>query len=57
MNKSDLAARVATEASVTRATEERLAAAVFSTIGDALTRDETVPIAGFGRFATPGQDH
>ena len=51
MNKAELVTHVATEASVTKATAERLVGAVFSAIADALARDEPVAIAGFGRFA------
>ena len=52
MNKAELVTHVATEASVTRATAERLVGAVFSAIADALAREEPVAIAGFGTFAT-----
>ena len=52
MNKAELSSHAAAEASVTRATADRLVGAVFSAIGDALARDETVAIAGFGKFAT-----
>ena len=51
MTKSQLTAHVATEASVTRATADSLVDAVFSAIADALAHDETVAIAGFGKFA------
>ena len=50
MNKAELTAHVAAETSVTRATEDSLVGAVFSAIADALARDETVAIAGFGKF-------
>ena len=50
MNRSQLTAHVAAETSVTRATAERLVGAVFSAIAGALARDETVAIAGFGKF-------
>ena len=50
MNKSQLTARVAAETSVTRASADRLVDAVFSAIAGALARDETVAIAGFGKF-------
>ena len=52
MNKAELVTHVANEASVTRATTERLVGAVFSAIADALAREEPVAIAGFGTFAT-----
>ena len=51
MNKNDLGSHVAAETSATGATAERIVAAVFSAIGDALARDEPVTIAGFGKFA------
>ena len=50
MNKAELTAHVAAETSVTRATADSLVGAVFSAIADALARDETVAIAGFGKF-------
>ena len=50
MNKNQLSAHVAAETSVTRATADSLVGAVFSAIADALARDETVAIAGFGKF-------
>ena len=50
MNKSQLSAHVAVETSVTRATADSLVNAVFSAIAAALARDETVAIAGFGKF-------
>ena len=50
MNRNDLVSHVAAETSVTRASAERMVAAVFSAIGDALARDEPVTIAGFGKF-------
>ena len=52
MTRNELAARLAAERSVTTAAAERMVAAVFSAIGDALARDEAVTIAGFGKFAT-----
>ena len=51
MNKSELVSHVAAETSTTRADAERMVAVVFSSIGDALARDEPVAIAGFGKFA------
>ena len=50
MNNSQLTAHVAGETSVTRGTADSLVGAVFSAIADALARDETVAIAGFGKF-------
>ena len=54
MNKAELVTHVATEASVTKATAERLVGAVFSAIAGmrTLAREEPVAIAGFGTFAT-----
>ena len=52
MNKSELTRHVAARASVSAATANAVVDAVFSTIGEALARDETVAIAGFGKFAT-----
>ena len=50
MNRNQLAAHVAAETSVTRATADSLVGAVFSAIAEAIARDETVAIAGFGKF-------
>ena len=52
MNKAGIVSHVAAQASVDKATAERAVSAVFSAIADALARDETVAIPGFGRFAT-----
>lgn len=52
MNKADLASRVATEASLSKAEADAAVRVVFSTIADALARGETVRIAGFGTFST-----
>ena len=52
MNKTHLASHVAAETSATRATAKRKVGAVFSTIGEALARDEPVATAGFGTFFT-----
>ena len=52
MNKSELSAHVAAHVSVSRATADSVVSAVFSAIGDALARDDTVAIAGFGTFST-----
>ena len=52
MNKHELVSHVAAGTSMTRADAKRLIGAVFSTIADALARDEPVVIAGFGKFAT-----
>ena len=49
MNKSALFTRVAARASVSKATADALVTAVFSTVGDALARDETIAIASATR--------
>ena len=51
MNKSQLTAHVAAEMAVPRATADNMVDAVFSAIAEALAGDETVAIAGFGKFA------
>ena len=50
MNKSELASRVASRASLSRADADRAVNAMLSAIGDALATGETVRITGFGRF-------
>ena len=52
MKKSDLSSHVATEASLSKAQASSVVDAVFSAIADALTRDESVTIPGFGTFTT-----
>ena len=52
MNKSELRAHVAAETAVPKATADSVVSAVFSAIGDALARGDSVLIAGFGRFTT-----
>ena len=51
MNKSQLGAPVADAASMSRAGADAAVGVVFAAIADALARDETVAIAGFGKFA------
>ena len=51
VQKSDLSARVAAEASQSRADAETAVNAVLGSIGDALARGEMVSIAGFGTFS------
>ena len=51
MNKADLAARVATEALLSKADADDAVRAVFSTIADALAHGKTIRIAGFGTFS------
>ena len=52
MKKSELASHVATEASLSTTQAQSAVDAVFSAIEEALARDESVVIAGFGTFAT-----
>ena len=52
MKKSDIAAHVANQASLTRSIADSAVNAVFSAISDSLSREETVTIAGFGTFST-----
>ena len=51
MTKTELAARVATNASTPKASADTALGAVFSTIADSLAYGETVRIAGFGTFS------
>ena len=51
MNKWEMVIRVAGEAQVKRDAAETALGAVFSAIGEALARGETVTIVGFGTFA------
>ena len=55
MNMAELVFRVAAETFRTRAAAERMVAAVFSAIVDALARDEPVAIAGIGKYAVRGR--
>ena len=52
MKKSDLSAHVASQVSLSRSDADSAVNAVFSIISDALAREETVTIAGFGTFST-----
>ena len=52
MNKSELCAHVAAHADVSRRTADTVISTAFAMIGEALARDETVAIAGFGTFST-----
>ena len=51
MNKSDIVSRVAAQSSLSRAAADSVVNAVFTAIGDGLSRDEAVAIAGFGTFS------
>ena len=51
MTKSELASHVASQASLPKAQAERAVDALFSAIGEALARSESVTIPGFGTFA------
>ena len=52
MNKSELATHVADRLCVSKATADAVVSAVFATIGEALAREDTVSITGFGTFVT-----
>ena len=52
MKKSELAAQVATQTSLSKVQAERAVDAVFTAIGEALAGGESVTIPGFGTFAT-----
>ena len=51
MNKSDLVDAVATSADVTKASAGRAVDAVLDSIGDALGKQDTVSLVGFGTFS------
>ena len=51
MNRSDIVSRVAAQSSLSRAAADGVVNAVFTAIGDGLTQDEAVAIAGFGTFS------
>ena len=52
MNRTELSAYVAARAAVSKATADSVVSALFATIGEALARDESVTVAGFGTFST-----
>ena len=52
MKKSDLSSHVGTDASLPTFQASTVVDAVFSAISDALARDESVTIPGFGTFTT-----
>ena len=52
MNKSELSSQVADQASLSKVQASDVVDAVFSAIADALARDESVAIPGFGTFTT-----
>ena len=52
MKKSDIAAHVANQVSLPKAAADSAVNAVFGAISDALSKEETVTIAGFGTFST-----
>ena len=52
MKKSDLSSHVAHEVSLSQVEASGVVDAVFAAIRDALVRDESVSIAGFGTFTT-----
>ncbi len=51
MNSSELVAQVATSASLSKAAAEKVVAATFEAITNALKGGDDVRIAGFGTFA------
>ena len=51
MKKSDILNRIASEALVTKLAADAAFNVVFSSIGEALARGESVTIAGFGTFS------
>ena len=51
MNRLDLAGRVATEVSLSKADAEVAVNAVLEAISDALAKGESVSVAGFGTFS------
>ena len=51
MNKSDLVDSVATSADITKASAGRAVDAVLDSIGDALGKQDTVSLVGFGTFS------
>ena len=52
MKKSDISSHVAGQASLSKAVADSAVNAVFSAISDALAKEETVTVAGFGTFST-----
>ena len=56
MNKSELSSHVAGQASLSKAQGGEVVDAVFSAIADALARDESVVIPGFGTFSTKSRE-
>lgn len=51
MNKAELIDAVAEAADVPKATATRCVDAVFGSIGDALAKDDSVNLVGFGTFS------
>ena len=51
MNKAEFVSHVTADTSTSRAAAERPVGSVFSVTADARARDETLAIAGFGKFA------
>ena len=56
MNKSDLSSQVADHASLSKVQAGEVVDAVFSAIADALAKDESVAIPGFGTFSTKSRE-
>ena len=51
MTRSELCARIAARSSLSKADVAAALGALTSTIADALAEEETVTVAGFGKFA------
>ena len=51
MKKTEIGARAADEAGITKQAAQAAVDAVFGSIADALARGEDVAVAGFGRFS------
>ena len=56
MNKSELSSHVAGQAPLSKAQGGEVVDAVFSAIANALARDESVVIPGFGTFSTKSRE-
>ena len=56
MTKSELSAKVSSQASLSAAAADRAVNAIFSAITDALADGETVTLTGFGTFSTRKRD-
>jgi DNA-binding protein HU-beta len=52
MTKKELAEKITSEFSTSKADAERIVSTIFDSIADALVKKEEVSIAGFGKFVT-----